>query len=76
MMPALETVKGYLLLGTGLAACPCFWPVWIGLASGTALGGLLADNLMLLGVASGVYFLLAVGLAVRYLGDDERWSAG
>ncbi len=64
----MKNLKGYLLLGTAIVACPCHLPLTLGLLAGTSLGGLLAENLGLLTVGLTGSFVLALGFGLHWIG--------
>lgn len=59
--------KAYGLMAFGLVACPCHIPLWIGLVVGTAFGGFLTQNLVLVALAMGLVFVVAVAWGYRIL---------
>jgi MerE protein len=69
-------IKGYLLVGSALAACPCHLPLTLpllaALFAGTALGVFLANNVWLIVALSTIYFFDALVLGWRALGATER----
>ena len=63
----MKKVVGYMVLGTGLIACPCHLiftlPLAAGLLGGTALGAALSAHTDLIIAAASIYFMgLIVGL--------------
>lgn len=63
--------RGYFAIITALIACPCHFPITlpliIGLASGTAIGAFLQQNLLLVYVAAILYFLGGLWLGWPWL---------
>lgn len=57
-------LKGWVLLFSGFIACPCHFPLTLGvilaLPAGTALGGLLSSNVWLIYLVGGIYFVAAL----------------
>lgn len=70
-----RSLKGWVLLITGFIACPCHFPLTLGilfaLAGGTALGGFLRSNVWLIYLAGAAYFLGALYLGARLIGQEE-----
>lgn len=63
--------RSYALLATGLLACPCHIPLWIGLVSATAGGAFLLANLAWLVPALLAYSLAALMLGWHFLRRAE-----
>ncbi|MBI3287066.1 MAG: hypothetical protein HYZ68_03365 [Chloroflexi bacterium] len=76
MKSYLQKARGYLAIITALIACPCHLPITllllIGLAGGTALGTFLSQNALLIYAASTVYFLGALWIGWRWLGEGGK----
>lgn len=70
-----RSLKGWVLLITGFIACPCHFPLTLGivfaLAGGTALGGFLRSNVWLLYLAGAVYFVGALYLGARLISRED-----
>lgn len=68
------TLRGYLLLATGIVACPCHIPLWFGLIAGTAAGAFLVANWAWVVPALLAYFAVSVyfGLKVVERGKQGR----
>ncbi len=68
--PLKRTLRGYLWLASALIVCPCHLPLFLALASGTALAGLLHDNWNLAIALSTAYVGVALLFAYRRLGGE------
>ncbi len=64
---------------TGIAACPCHFPITlpvvVGALGGTGLGGLIAANTGLVYGVGAAYFMIGIGLSL-YLLNRRSASAG
>ncbi|MBX6340926.1 MAG: hypothetical protein IRY97_00585 [Thermomicrobiaceae bacterium] len=65
-------MKRWLLIVTGVLACPCHLPLYLALLGGTALGGALAASRGWLVAAMAVYFAVALIGAVLLTGRRGR----
>ena len=69
----------WFLVTTGIAACPCHFPITlpivVGALGGTALGGFIAANTGLVYGVGGAYFMIGIGLSL-YLLNRRSTSAG
>ncbi|MBI4317188.1 MAG: hypothetical protein HY675_01755 [Chloroflexi bacterium] len=72
----MSKLKGYVLLGTALIACPCHLPITLALLAGTSLGGFLSDNQALVIIGLSGYFILALFLSFRILAPSEARATG
>lgn len=72
----MNTLKSAFFFITGLLACPCHLPVTLplllALTAGTALGTFLSENVWLIAGVSTIYFLAALTLGFRYLGQEGQ----
>ncbi len=68
-------LKGYVLLGSALIACPCHLPLIAALLAGTAVGGLITAHLGLVFAALAAYFVLALVLGVRWVASASESAA-
>lgn len=66
-----RTWRGYALLITGIVACPCHFPLWIGLIAGTAVGGFFLANWSWLVAALFAYFVVAMVIGFKILQHAE-----
>jgi hypothetical protein len=68
--------RGYFLLVTGFAVCPCHLPITLpfllALTAGTVFGAFLANNVWLIVAVSTIYFLGALTLGWRYVMQAEK----
>lgn len=68
--------RGYFFFITGVLACPCHLPVTlpilIALTAGSALGAFLANSIWLVVALSTIYFIVALMLGFRYLGQKDQ----
>ncbi len=62
----------YLMAAIAALACPCHLPIWLALLSGTALAGVISDQMGLALVAFTILFLVSAWTAVRLFSRDER----
>lgn len=64
-----KRIGGYVLVVTGFLACPCHlvitMPIALALLSGTVIGAFLTENLAVVFVLSGVYFVGALVIGLR-----------
>ncbi|MCL5950980.1 MAG: hypothetical protein M1132_04530 [Chloroflexi bacterium] len=74
-MNNIRKIRGYLLIVTGLLACPCHLPITLplllALTAGTALGVLLANNIWVIVAVSTMCFVIALALGWRTLTTTE-----
>ncbi len=72
----MRNLKGYFLIGSALVACPCHLPITLpfltALFAGTALGAFLLDNVWLIVAISAAYFVGALVLGLRNLGQNDK----
>ena len=72
------TLKGWILLGTGLVLCPGHLPetlvVMTSIFTGAAFGAFLADNLFLVGGAVALYSIAALVFGYHMLNRAYRWK--
>lgn len=71
VVTAPSRAKAYALLVTGLVACPCHIPLWIGLVAGTAFGVAFLPYLVPVAVVMGVYFVFALLRGLRMLRECD-----
>ena len=61
----------WFLVTTGIAACPCHFPltlpIVVGALGGTGLGGLIAANTGLVYGVGAAYFMISIGLSLYLL---------
>jgi hypothetical protein len=78
-MNIVRKTRGYFLIVTGFLACPCHLPVTlpllVALTAGTAIGAFLANNVWLIVAVSTIYFVGAIALGIRYVGQEEKVCA-
>jgi len=60
-------VKGYLLVVTAVALCPCHLPLLGAIFAGTALGAGITDNYGVLYPLLGLYFVGALFFGIRWM---------
>src|SRR5712692_7309638 len=77
----LRTFAGYVLAASAVVACPChlllLLPLLLAVLSGTALGGVLAQNPGIVVGAATLYFLVAIAGAYKLLSSkSDAPSAG
>src|SRR5712692_9594548 len=76
MKTLTANMRGYFFFITGLLACPCHLPVTlpllIALTAGTALGAFLSNNVWIVVALSTLYFIVALALGFRYLGQEKQ----
>ena len=82
----MRTARGYLLLGAAFVLCPCHLPLLASLLAGTAAGGVVAANTLVLAAVGTVAFAGVLLLGLRTLNgarsspcpscDDEAGAAG
>ena len=72
----MRKLKGYLLMGSARVACPCHLPITLplltALFAGTALGAFLLNNVWLVVAISTAYFIAALALGLRDLGQHNK----
>lgn len=71
----MSKLKGYVLLGTALIACPCHLPITLALLAGTSLGGFIGANLGLVMIGLAGYFIVALFVGLRMLAGAEGRSS-
>lgn len=64
--------KAYLLLTTAALTCPCHLPIILAILGGTALAGVLRENLLLTLIILTVYFMFALGMGLKLLERESR----
>ncbi|MBI3988465.1 MAG: mercury resistance protein [candidate division NC10 bacterium] len=64
--------KAYLLLMTAAVTCPCHLPLILAILGGTALAGVLRENLFLTLIGLTAYFLVALAMGLTLLERGPR----
>lgn len=71
----MSKIRGRIMVGTGLIACPCHLPLTlpllVGVLGGTAIGSFVADNQGLIYGVATVYFVVAISIGL-YLLNRKR----
>ncbi len=72
----MNDIWRWFLVATGIAACPCHFPVtlplMIGALGATGVGALLADHAGWVYAAGWVYFVAAAALGIRSMRSSAR----
>ncbi|MBT3350656.1 MAG: hypothetical protein HOC91_03935 [Nitrospinaceae bacterium] len=63
--PKKSGLAGKALLAAAFFACPCHLPIYIALLGGTALGGYLTENTLLVAAALSAVFALSLFAGMR-----------
>ncbi|MBI3328560.1 MAG: mercury resistance protein [Nitrospinae bacterium] len=65
--PRSRSLKGWMLVVTGVLACPCHLPL-LGVAlTGTVLGGVLREHFHLIVPLAALYFVVALMVGIKLL---------
>jgi hypothetical protein len=71
MLKIWGSIKGYVVAGFALVACPCHLPltlpIFLALTAGTAFGGWMAANTTVIYITSAVLFVGGLVLAYKWL---------
>jgi hypothetical protein len=65
-------LKGYLVLLSAVALCPCHLPLFAALLAGTAAGALIAEQQDLLIPMMGAYFVVGLFVGIRWMTQPEK----
>ena len=64
--------KGWVLVATGVLACPCHLPLLGAVLAGTVLGGVLQEHFALIVPLAALYFILALMMGIKLLTPIRR----
>ncbi len=67
--------RAYVLLATAAVTCPCHLPLILAILGGTALAGVLQENLLLTVIGLTAYFLFALAMGLKLLERERRQEA-
>jgi len=67
-----QRLKGYINLAIAALTCPCHVPIYLAVLGGTALGGYLRDNILLLILGLTGVFLLTLTRGLKLVNKDKE----